>query len=591
MIFGFSGPTKDVVDFRSISNAFHPQVIAQCSFVGNENNPVPALKDAEGKWELRGHPLRAIRVTEEELSLFAKLLDEEGTPAAQARLPQVHSHPVLKVLEKFAKAPMRLGNFKGKYFPSEMFHEANAQRDGIITRQQEPSFQPSCADEWVISGPHFYVGNPLSKTARTLCKEKSDYEVIDLESIPSDYLPRAVYRPGDENGDLTAFYDAIPEWPKPQKPIRTDSGWQPGFWLVADDEVAAYEALLGEPLKRYGIETSRPGARTARQFGFFSRWEGDVEGAVRWLKHNGLERNAQAFTRSFSDVRLEQAAPSDEQQKYLPKPLTAYSRFMVRDMCQPSNERTLMGALMPVGATAINTARVLTMLDKHALIAFSGFCTSVVADFYIKLKGRGHIHNSDLASLIMPVKPEICDALVARTLALQCLSKQFDDFYEGIELTSSRSHMLHSVFDGTNFTIELRPRLRNDMQRRLAQIEIDVLCALELDLTEEELIQIYSVQFPVMKAYEEADEYDSRGQRLPNTSRKDAGGKGLRDARANHDGISPLTVSWEIDNGNQTVTRTFYPPFRHVDRIEDYRTAYRVFAERLGIEINEEEVA
>ncbi|MDI4662607.1 MULTISPECIES: hypothetical protein [Cobetia] len=586
-----SSSPKEFIKFESISNVFHPQVIAQCEIEDRAANPVPALKDSDGKWEMRGHPLRAIWVTEKELALFSKLLDEEGTLPARARLPQVHSQSVLKVLEKFAGAPRRLDDTKGQYIATVMFDETYAQRDRIITRQQEPSFQPSSSDEWVISGPHFYVGNPFSKTARALCKEKSDYDVVDLESIPSDYLPRAVYRPGDESGDLTAFYNAIPEWPKAQKPIKIDSGWQPGFWPVADDEVAAYEALLGEPLKCYGIDTSRPGARTARQFGFFSRWEGDVEGAIRWLKHNGLERNAQAFTRSFIDVRLEQAAPSDEQQKYLPKPLTAYSRFMVRDMCQPSNERTLMGALMPVGATAINTARVLTMLDKHALIAFSGFCTSVVADFYIKLKGRGHIHNSDLASLIMPVKPEICNSLVARTLALQCLSTQFDNFYEGIELTSASPHMLHSVFDGTNFAIELRPRVRNDMQRRLAQIEIDVLCALELDLTEEELIQIYSVQFPVMKAYEEADEYDSRGQRLPNTSRKDAGGKELRAARLGHDGNSPLTVSWEIDNGNQTVTRTFYPPFSHVDRIEDYRTAYRVFAERLGIETKQEEFA
>ena len=586
-----SSTPKDVIDFRSISNAFHPQVIAQCSFVGNADNPVPALKDAEGKWELRGHPLRAIRVTEEELSLFAKLLDEEGTPAAQARLPQVHSQSVLKVLEKFAQAPRRLGDLKGQYMATEILHEANAQRDGMITRQQEPSFQPASADEWVVSGPHFYVGNPFSKTARTLCKEKSDYEVVDLETIPSDYLPRAVYRPGDESGDLTAFYNAIPEWPKPQKPTKTDSGWQPGFWPVAEEYVAAFEALMGEPLKRYGIETSRPGARTARRFGFFSRWEGDVEGAIRWLKHNGLERNSQAFTRSFSDVRLEQAAPSDEQQKYLPKPLTAYSRFMVRDMCQPSNERTLMGALMPAGATAIHTVRVMAALESSVTVLFSGTASSVVADFYIKLKGRGHVHNSDLASLVLPSKPAICDAIIGRTLALQCLSTQFDDFYEGVELTSARSDMLRSAFDGTNFTIEQCPRLRNDMQRRLAQIEIDVLCALELDLTEEELIQIYTVQFPVMKAYEEADEYDSCGQRLPNTARKDAGGKELREARADHDGTSPLTVSWEIDNGNQTVTRSFYPPFRHVDRIEGYRTAYRVFSERLGIETHQEESA
>src|SRR5690606_3345484 len=198
---------------------------------------------------------------------------------------------------------------------------------------------------------------------------------------------------------------------------------------------------------------------------------------------------------------------------------------------------------------------------------------------------------SDLATLVLPVKPEIRDAVVARTLALQCLSNQFDDFYEGINLNSAEMDMLFSVFSGTCFDIKDRPTLRNDMQRRLAQIEIDTLCALELNLTEAELIQIFKVQFPVMKVYEEVDEYDNQGQRLPNTARKDAGGKEVRAARVDHDGVSPLTVSWEIDNGNQTVTKTFYPPFAHVDRIEDYRTAYRVFSERLGLTDNNKEPA
>ena len=580
------------VSFFNISNLADPTTVERSEAVVESVQPIPGFKDDKGGWETRGHPERILNITERELGLFVRLFEEAETPPLQARLPQVHSRPLLKVLEKFAKAPSRLGDLKGQYMATEMLHEANAQRDGMITRQQEPSFQPASANEWVVSGPHFYVGNPFNKTPRTVCTANGHYDaIIDLETIPSDYLPRAVYRPGDENGDLTAFYNAIPEWPKPQKPTKTDSGWQPGFWPVADEYVAAFEALLGEPLKRYGIESSRPGARTARQFGFFTRWEGDVEGAIRWLKHNGLECNAHAFTRSFSDVRLEQAVPDAQKMKLLPKPITAQPRLMVRAMCQPANERTLIGALMPHGATATNAARIVAMVDNYELLAFEGFVSSIVADLVIKLNGRGNVHNSDIAIVPTVTKAELKPAVVTRVLASQCLSTQFDDFYEGIELTSASSDMQHSVFDGTNFTIELRPGLRNDMQRRLAQIEIDVLCALELDLTEEELIQIYTVQFPVMKAYEEADQYDSRGQRLPNTARKDAGGKELREARADHDGTSPLTVSWEIDNGNQTVTRTFYPPFRHVDRIEDYRTAYRVFAERLGIELPEAEAS
>ena len=74
------------------------------------------------------------------------------------------------------------------------------------------------------------------------------------------------------------------------------------------------------------------------------------------------------------------------------------------------------------------------------------------------------------------------------------------------------------------------------------------------------------------------------GIRLPNTKRKDAGAKELREALKNHDGDSPIGASWKVDNGNQLVEKTYYPPFKHVDRTEDYRTAYRLFAARLGLE-------
>ena len=49
------------------------------------------------------------------------------------------------------------------------------------------------AAELVLSGPHFFTGNPMSKTPRTMCTQNSHYDVLDLTALPDDYLPRTNY--------------------------------------------------------------------------------------------------------------------------------------------------------------------------------------------------------------------------------------------------------------------------------------------------------------------------------------------------------------------------------------------------------------
>jgi hypothetical protein len=177
--------------FIHLANLFSVSTIDE-SMQSTSPERVGGIKDNESNWNTKGHPDRVIHVGEEALRLFAKLYDEPGTPFMQARLPAVHSIQVMEVLKKFAAHPKRLGDLAGHYYSCEMWHETNAQKDRTIRRETQ---FPSSPESLILSGPHFFVGNPCYKTPRDPCVKNSDYDVIDLTHMPADYLPRTNYVP------------------------------------------------------------------------------------------------------------------------------------------------------------------------------------------------------------------------------------------------------------------------------------------------------------------------------------------------------------------------------------------------------------
>lgn len=189
------GPPLTRPKFKTLANLFHPATVNAC-LQHPGGGATPAIKRDEGGWDFSGHIHRIIEVDEALLDTFARLYDAPGTPALQARLPAAHSRELVSVLEKFARVPRRLSDLQGDYFTLEMWHETGAQKDGTI-RRRSTSEQGFVRDpsEIVLSGPHFFVGNPLSKTPRAVCTEKGHYDTLDLETLPEDYLPRTNYLP------------------------------------------------------------------------------------------------------------------------------------------------------------------------------------------------------------------------------------------------------------------------------------------------------------------------------------------------------------------------------------------------------------
>lgn len=215
MVFGVSvyGTHLSQARFLHMSNLFSPTTI-DASFEHGGNGICGGIKNADDQWNTDGHRNRIIEVNEATLELFARLYDAPGTPAMEARLPSLHSRELVEVLRKFADYPKRLGDLEGQYVSTEMWHETNAVVDGTIRRATQ---FPSSTKEWILSGPHIHIGNPLFKTPRSVCTANGHYDPLDLTILPADYLPRTNYVPACDPQTYLSRTPRVP-WGE-QKPV------------------------------------------------------------------------------------------------------------------------------------------------------------------------------------------------------------------------------------------------------------------------------------------------------------------------------------------------------------------------------------
>ena len=203
--------------FDNIANLYSPATV-DATFAHDGRGDIPGLKDEKGQWNTNGHQSRLLQVDAAALATFASLYDGEETPPSEARLPAVHSRELLGAARKLAAHPRRLADLEGMYYTTGHWHETMSQRDGTIRR--ETRF-PSNPREIVVSGPHFSVGNPLNKTPREHCKKSSDYDCLDLTTLPDDYLPRTNYLPACNEAEYTRR--------TPKVPWTDEGGSEPGY--------------------------------------------------------------------------------------------------------------------------------------------------------------------------------------------------------------------------------------------------------------------------------------------------------------------------------------------------------------------------
>jgi hypothetical protein len=269
-----------------------------------------------------------------------------------------------------------------------------------------------------------------------------------------------------------------------------------------------------------------------------------------------------------------------------------YYKVGFRAMLAQAGERTFNGAILPLKTNHIHTVKSVTFKEENYLLEFSGITSSIPIDFIIKTIGKtGLYDNAQIYNLPLGISEKFKPSLFVRTLLLNCLNTYYAPLWERHfkeefrEDTWTKENTRLKAFASLTPDWNWHTPLRNWFERRQALVEIDVITAMALGLTLEELILIYNVQFPVLQQNEDDTWYDQKGN-IVFTCSKGLTGVGLdradwneiKEMKAGESYEHTITKS-ELYYGKEVI---YYAPFDKCDRVEDYKEAWGVFEKRFG---------
>ncbi|MEA1967618.1 MAG: hypothetical protein U9N77_05320 [Thermodesulfobacteriota bacterium] len=277
-------------------------------------------------------------------------------------------------------------------------------------------------------------------------------------------------------------------------------------------------------------------------------------------------------------------------------------RLVNREMIGPSAERTFITVIIPRQIGHINTCLSTTFNNNDDLINYYALSLSVPLDFRVKSTGMGHANTTLINQLpLLDIKSQFFFNLKLRALVLCCLTTHYanlwqecwQNIFQKDQWAKDEHRLSNTFFQNITPTWHRNCALRTDYARRQALVEIDVLAAMALGLTLEELKTIYRVQFPVMRQYEADTWYDQNG-RIVFTASKGLPGVGFPRRKTKTE-----PVGWEdikdmqkgkierniVDDtqpgGAVERTIVYEAPFDRCDREKDYEDVWQNFKKRL----------
>lgn len=307
--------------------------------------------------------------------------------------------------------------------------------------------------------------------------------------------------------------------------------------------------------------------------------------------------NKEEFRKTFKGLPIGQNARGE----------TIYSdwfssyKLAFREMIGSTSERSFAGAIIPPGVSHIYKLVSLLFPKLDHMIEFAGLSFSLPMDFYVKILGITDMTPGKLSTFPLGISDKYKPALFSRTLLLNCLTTAYADLWEEMwspeyaEETWSIDDERLKPFGQLHKDWAWSIPLRNYFERRQALVEIDVIAAMALGLTLQDLEMIYTIQFPVLQQNENDTWYDAEGKIVFTCSKGLTGvgldrpawntmrGEAITDKEGHitaYAGNEP-TYDHVIDPKKSELyggtKQTFIAPYTVCDRITDYRRAWAHF--------------
>lgn len=233
----------------------------------------------------------------------------------------------------------------------------------------------------------------------------------------------------------------------------------------------------------------------------------------------------------------------------------SFYRFAWRKMAATTGFRTLYSALIPKRSAISGAAISGVAIESEASTVLAGaVLSSMLSDFVVRSIGVANLYASVIEQLPFSVAPVLKPVAIRKFLELNALTAAYAPLWDDLEES----------------TWTTRTPLRNARDRFHAQNEIDVMVALSLGVTLDELLMIYRTQFPVMRRYDQEDLYDANGRKVPKDVLKLE--KKLKDGHQ----LSESDRTWTHPQSG--VEYVFEYPFAPLDRDADLAAAYEKYA-------------